>query len=314
VDFTKADNYRLDWIVSFVAVAHEGGFSAAAKAQYRSQPRISSHISDLERVVGAKLFDRSVHPAALTPEGRALLPHAEEILSRLQVFSEVAGTEPDTVAGQVRVGMYPSAAAALYPALVRQLRQDAPAVTTLLREGDTLALESMLIDGDADLVVRPVLPPAREDRLAYQQLWREPLVAVVPTEHPLTAASTVSLAQVSEFPLVTVGEPTSGVRQFETNLAFAQAGLQPIIAFQTNQPQTLAALVRSGLGVGVTNWLAMATTDCSGVVLVPITSSDVHRHVAVWWHTARIASRAASVVRDVITELPPPGFPTSMSR
>ena len=83
MDLTAAYGYRLDWIVSFVAVARHGGFSAAAKASFRAQSRISMHIAELEKAIGVQLFDRMVHPTVLTPEGRALLPHAEEILSHL---------------------------------------------------------------------------------------------------------------------------------------------------------------------------------------------------------------------------------------
>lgn len=311
MDFAAARKYRLDWIVSFVAVARAGGFSAAAKAQYRSQSRVSSHISELERALGVQLFDRSVQPAALTPEGRALLPHAEQILSRLDILAEVSGAG-GPVRGEVHVGMYPSAAAFLYPALVQRLRGDSPTVTTVLREGDTVTLENMLVSGDIDLAVRPVLPPARNDRLTFRQLWREPLVAVVPAGHALAGASSATLAQVAEHPLVTIGDPISGVRQFETNLAFAEAGLQPTIAFQTNQPQTLAALVRAGLGVGVTNWLAMTTADCIGVELLPVESARVARQVAVWWHLDRPGSAATSLVRDVVVELEPPDPPTTL--
>lgn len=86
MDFGRIYNYRIDCIISFVAVAHHGGFSAAAKALYRSQPRVSSHVADLEQELGTLLLDRSGHPARLTPEGRALLPHAEEILWSLAVL------------------------------------------------------------------------------------------------------------------------------------------------------------------------------------------------------------------------------------
>jgi DNA-binding transcriptional LysR family regulator len=299
----------LDWIVSFVSVAHEGGFSAAAKAQLRSQPRISTHISAFERVLGARLFDRSVHPATLTPEGRALLPHAEEVLSRLDVFSDVASEDCGTARGEVRVGLYPSAAAYLYPLLAQQLRRESPAVTAVLREGDTLALETMLMAGEVDLAVRPVLPLVRGGMLAHQRLWSEPLVAVVPDGHQLAGATSVRLKRLADFPLVTIGVQTDGLRQFEANLAFAEAGLRPRIAFQTNQPQTLAALVRAGLGVGVTNALAMVTANCAGVELVPIAASTVDRAVAVWWHADRQRSAATTLVREMIASLPPPQLP-----
>ncbi|AYY12738.1 LysR family transcriptional regulator [Actinobacteria bacterium YIM 96077] len=306
MDFSSAYNYRMDWIVSFVAVAREGGFSAAAKAQYRSQPRISSHVSEFERTLGFKLFDRSIHPPALTPEGRALLPHAEEILSRLDILTDVAAEAGGELRGEVHIGMYPSAAAFLYPSVVHRLRRESPGVTTVLRENDTLALERMMIAGDVDLAVRPVLPPVRGDALAHTELWHEPLVAVVPHEHALAGEASLPLERVASYPLVTIGESTDGVRQFETNLAFTEAGLHPTIAFQTNQPQTLAAVVRSGLGVGITNALAMSTANCTGLRLVRVTAGHVARQVAVWWRRDRLASPATTRVRDVIASIPPP--------
>lgn len=314
MDLSSAHSYRLDWIASFVAVAQHGGFSAAAKALYRSQPRVSSHIGELEHVLGTRLFDRSVQPVALTPEGRALLPHAEEILARLDVFAEVAEGATGVVRGEVRIGMYPSAAAFRYPSLVRQLKRNVPTVLTTLFEGPTLSLESLLSAGDIDLALRPVLPLVRDDRLQHRRLWSEPLVVVVPTGHPLAADGPAPLKRVASYPLITIGEPSEDTpRQFETNLAFAEAGVRPEIAFQTNQPQTLAALVRGGLGVGVTNALAMITANCAGVELVPLAASHIQRHVAVWWRADRADSAAVTLVRDLLATLPPPRLGTDLA-
>ncbi|TCM37594.1 LysR family transcriptional regulator [Kribbella sp. VKM Ac-2568] len=101
MDLTAAYGYRLDWIVSFVAVARHGGFSAAAKATFRSQSRISEHVAELEKALGVQLFDRTAHPAALTPEVRALLPHAEEILNRLgEYIPAIYSVKPVPVSGR----------------------------------------------------------------------------------------------------------------------------------------------------------------------------------------------------------------------
>ncbi|MFE0420738.1 LysR family transcriptional regulator [Streptomyces tendae] len=307
MDYASVYKYRLDWIASFVAVAHKGGFSAAAKALYRSQPRVSSHIGELEHVMGVRLFDRSVQPVELTPEGRALLPHAEEVLFRIDAFSDVAGGADGVVRGEVRIGMYPSAAAFLYPPLVRQLRRRAPTVGATLREGATLSLEHLLHSGEIDLAVRPVLPLVKDDRLVSTWLWSEPLVAVVPTGHPLAGNQSLTLQQIAPFPVITVGEPTEeSPRDFETNLALAESGVRPVIAFQTNQPQTLAAMVRGGLGVGITNALAMLTANCEGVRLIQVESGHVSRHVALWWRGDRAGSAAVALVREVIGALPTP--------
>ncbi|MFG3254739.1 LysR family transcriptional regulator [Streptomyces sp. NPDC048172] len=307
MDIGSVYHYRIDWIASFVAVAHHGGFSAAAKALYRSQPRVSSHVAELERLLGTRLLDRSVQPAVLTPEGRGLLPHAEEILRRLNVLADLAG---GTVCGLVRLGAYPSAASYLYPLAVRALRERHPHVRLVLREGPSVALGADLVEGDIDLAVRPLHPLLNSDEVASRVLWREPLVAVFRSGHRLASAPSVRLAQAAKLPVISIGESGEGHgRQYETNLAFAGAGLNPVIAAQTNQPQTLISLVRHGLGVGVTNSLAMTTANTEGVTLVPIADPHSERVVAAWWRSGDPVSPAVEAVRDVIARLPAPRWP-----
>jgi DNA-binding transcriptional LysR family regulator len=309
VDFRSIGNYHIEWIVAFVAVAQYGGFSAAAKELYRSQPRVSNHVAALEQELGIRLFDRSTHPAALTPEGRALLPHAQHILQRLTVLSEL-GAGRGAVRGEVRIGTYPSAAAYLFPLVVARLRRTHPDVHLVLREGPSVALGSALTDADVELAVRPVMPLLSDSRLASRVLWREPLVAVVAGAHRLAGAPYLRLSQVARFPLVTIGESADGVgRQFEANLAFAQAGLAPAIAFQTNQPQTLVSMVRHGLGVGVTNALAMTTANTEGVVLVPLSDALCERQVALWWRADQSGSAAVDATRKAIVAIPAPRWP-----
>jgi len=312
MDFRPCFRYRMDWIISFVAVAHHGGFSSAAKALYRSQPRVSSHVADLEQELGTRLLDRSVHPVRLTPEGRALLPHAEEILQRLNILADLTAEGSRVVRGEVWLGVYPSAAAYLFPQAVRSLQRTHPQVRLVLREGPSLALSSALASGDVDLAIRPVLPLVNDDHVTSIVLWHEPLVAVFRRDHPLAASACLRLDQLSALPLVTIGESRDDhARQFETNLAFANAGLSPNIAVQTNQPQTLVSLVRHGLGIGVTNSLAMTTANLDGVGLVPLADARCERVVALWWRTDHARSPAAEAVRDAICAVPPPRWPWS---
>jgi DNA-binding transcriptional LysR family regulator len=296
--------YRLEWVGSFVAVAEHGGFSAAAQASYRSQSRVSAHVARLEAALGARLFDRSAHPAALTPEGRAVLPHARAMLDHLGAARAVAAAVQG-LTGEVRFGSYPSAAAYLYPRLVARLRERHPGVRVRLREGSTVELAEALARGDADLVVRPVLPEPAARALESRLLWTEPLVAVVADDDPLAGRAAVGLAELARRPLVTVGDGEAGEPRprFESDLAFARAGVEPRVACQTNQPQTLVSLVRHGVGVGVTNRLAMTTSNLAGVRLVPLAGDVPGRRVAVWWRTGQAGSPVLDAVRDAVCAL-----------
>lgn len=303
MDPAQVYQYRLEWVASFVAVAEHGGFSAAAQASYRSQSRVSAHVARLERALGVRLFDRSAHPAVPTPEGRAVLPHARAMLAHLDAaHAAAAGGQP---AGEVRFGAYPSAAAHLYPRLVARLAEAHPRVAVRLHEGATLELDGALARGDADLVVRPLLPVPAAASLCSRHLWDEPLVAVVADTDPLAARAAVSLRELAARPLVTIGG--EGARpQFETDLAFARAGLTPRIACQTNQPQTLISLVRHGIGAGLTNRLAMLVSNLDGVRLLPLSGDVAGRQVAVWWRAGQTGSPLLTAVIDTLTELPAP--------
>lgn len=305
MDLAQLYRFRLDWIASFVAVAQYGGFSAAANALYRSQPRVSIHVAELERALGVRLFDRSVHPTVLTPEGRTILPHAQAVLTHLQALADRASVADGSVHGEVRLAIYPSASVFLVPELLTQLARSHPHVSLTLREGPTKALGELLLSGEADLSVRPVLPAV--DRLAYTVLWREPLVAVVAADHPMAAEPFVELAELATMQLITIGEDEDRTSsQFETNLAFTRADLTPQVVFRTNQPQTLVALVRRNHGIGVTNALAMTTSNLDGVRLLPIADAHCPREVALWWRSDESRSPATTAVHDLIAALPVP--------
>ena len=80
----KLDGYRLEWLTSFLAVVDFGGFAVAAENTYRAQSRISSHVAELEKHLGAVLFDRRERPVRLTEAGVARDGRAEMLSQRLQ--------------------------------------------------------------------------------------------------------------------------------------------------------------------------------------------------------------------------------------
>jgi DNA-binding transcriptional LysR family regulator len=203
--------------------------------------------------------------------------------------------------------MYPSAAVFLLPRMLKMLRKLYPEVTLTLYEGSTLELESALQDGRIELAVRPIMPAVRSDRLTHSLLWREPLVAVVEDEHPLATQRSTCIADLAELPLITIGESnTVETPQFETTAAFSRTGMKPRVVLQTNQPQTLTALVRSGLGVGITNSMAMAVSNLDGVCTLPIRDAHCERQVGVWWRSDRAETAAQRTVRDVMSAVPTP--------
>lgn len=73
----------IEWISDFLELASTKSFTVAAKNRNRSQPAFSRRISALEQWIGATLIDRTVHPFALTKEGRHFRKSSQVIINDL---------------------------------------------------------------------------------------------------------------------------------------------------------------------------------------------------------------------------------------
>lgn len=79
-----------------VAVAEEGGFTAAAQRLHVVQSAVSSTVRALEKELGSQLFERTTHRVALTPAGEAFVPAARAVLRA----AEQARAAVDAVRGE----------------------------------------------------------------------------------------------------------------------------------------------------------------------------------------------------------------------
>jgi DNA-binding transcriptional LysR family regulator len=77
---------------AFVAIAEQGSFSAAADTLYVAQPVLSRRIKTLEKHFGGALFDRGGRRVTTTDLGQLLLPHARDVLGRVEHLRQVAAT------------------------------------------------------------------------------------------------------------------------------------------------------------------------------------------------------------------------------
>src|SRR5215472_13010114 len=144
---------QLESLDVFRTVARYGSITAAARTLGYTQSAVSRQIATLEAQTSTRLFDRQARGVALTDEGRCLLPHAEAILDRLATARRDLDALRGLGGGQLRVGAFPTALAALVPWALAAFGQAHPEVTLSLVEGRTPALLERLRAGDADVAV-----------------------------------------------------------------------------------------------------------------------------------------------------------------
>lgn len=267
------------------------------------------HVAALEREVGLPLFDRHKRPVKLTDAGAALAVHARAVLRELDAAEAAMTPWRGGARGVVTLGCHPSASAAFVPGLLQEVTRATPEVKVVLVERATLELDQALTSGEVDIYLRPMAPPPAAPSVRGHPLWREPLVVLHPPDHPLAdIPEPLPVAEVVAHPLVSIGRlDETQSSEFESYKLFREHGheLEPVQA--TNQPQTLVSMVRQGVGVGVTNWLAAHVSDTRGVSVRRI-EGVCGRRVAVYRDTARPLNPAArSVLERIIASPRPPG-------
>lgn len=125
----------------------------ASTKLHRTQPALTSSVRRLEEDCGAALFEKAGRGIRLTAAGKVLLKWAQRMRFDVEdAKREIAGIG-EGIAGHVRIGIVPTAAQFVLPAVARQLLLEAPAVTlrTVVSLVDTL--RPLLHAGDIDMMV-----------------------------------------------------------------------------------------------------------------------------------------------------------------
>ncbi|MFF3465121.1 LysR family transcriptional regulator [Streptomyces sp. NPDC002619] len=228
-----------------VAVAEEGGFSAAARRLHVVQSAVSGTVRALERELDARLFHRTTHRVSLTPAGEAFVSAARDTLRAAGEARLAVERTKGELSGEITVGVMQGLYTGVAPALARFHREH-PAVVVRLRQAPTGGIPQELRDGTLDLAVGALDAPQARG-LVSRVLAREEMVLVTPATGPLRTERPVTLAETARLPLVEFSLGW-GVRH-SVDRAFRACSVERTAVFEVNDVLGAADLVRHGLGV-----------------------------------------------------------------
>lgn len=146
----------------FDALARHGHFGRAAAACAISQPALSMQIKELEDALGAVLIERGARQVRLTRFGEEAALRVRDILRSVDELGDFARASRDRFAGRLRLGMIPTIAPYLLPAVIADLTRAHPELDVQVREALTTKLIEELTEGrlDAAIVALPVSEPS----------------------------------------------------------------------------------------------------------------------------------------------------------
>lgn len=141
---------ELRQLAAVVAVAEEGGFTAAAQRLRTVQSTVSTVVRALERDLGTPLFHRTTHRVVLTPAGEAFVPAARAALEA----ADRARAAVSPVSGLVRLGVCPGLLADL-PRVLTQVRMTHPGLVVEIRQVPQKEAVCRLRESDVDVALTP---------------------------------------------------------------------------------------------------------------------------------------------------------------
>ena len=162
------------------AVARTGSFSAVAREYDVTQPALSNAIRRLEKILGARLFERNTRGARPTVFGATILPRIDAALAALDAITAEARHWRAGEPRPVRIGVSPlisaDVVARAHSAVAGLLGRGRGSF--VLREADLSELCTALDDDELDLIVVPAVLPLT--RYRHRVIGSEPVVLVEP--------------------------------------------------------------------------------------------------------------------------------------
>lgn len=230
-------------LLTFSAVARNGGITRAADELNTVQSNVTQRVKALEAEIGTALFERHSRGMTLTGAGRRLLPYAQRMaaLSREAVLAARDDGEPK---GPLAIGSMETTAAVRLPLLLAEFHRRFPAVRLTLKTATTADLVAAVLDGALDGAF--VAGPIEHADLTSTLAFREELVLV-------TAKRFVNLAALR------AGTPESGPTAlvFRTGCTYRQRleqvfsdfGWPSAARFELGTLDGMIGCVAAGMGI-----------------------------------------------------------------
>jgi len=249
-----------------VAVADTLHFGRAARACSITQPALSAQIQSFEELLGVRLFERGRRGVIVTAAGTRVVEQARVALAQLDGLVESAVRFAEPLSGTIRLGVIPTVAPYLLPALLPGVRRAWPKLRLVLREEQTTRLVEQLAAGTLDLLLLAL--PVEAAGLEELALLREPFHFVAPARHPLAKAADRRISEESlRGEEILLLEDGHCLRAQALEVCRRAGALAPG-RIQATSLSTLVQMVANGLGVTLLPERALAIELRRGAGLV----------------------------------------------
>ena len=219
-------------VQAFVAVGTFGGFRRAADALRITQPAVSARIKALEDSLGVALFERARGEGlALSAAGRALRPHAEQLLHAVARARQAVHDLRPSGAGTLQIAAALSICTYLLPDVLKRFQAAHPRVMITVRSGHSRQVLDMVLGGQAEVGLARSLTHPEVETVSLRD---DPFLLVAGAGSRSARPRRMRLEDVASKPLIFFDRGSSDWTL--THGLFRRAGLVPNVVLEVEKP------------------------------------------------------------------------------
>ncbi len=251
---------------AFIKAVDLGSFSKAAKELAYTPSGVSQLISALEKDVGFSVLERTRSGVKPTENGKRILPIARAIIQEEDRLFQMSAELKGLSVGSVTIGSYPSVASHWLPKVLKAFREQFPNIEIRVMEGIHQEISEWLDNKEVDFGFMSYDPRTTYD---WIPLAHDPMIAVLPANHPLANEKCYSLEECSNEDFIMPGKG----QDIDTLGVLSRHDLHPRIAYETIETAATLGMIEAGMGITITNSLSTEKYDFK-VSKVPIEPSE----------------------------------------
>src|SRR3954466_1471932 len=283
-----------------VALREQGHFGKAADACYVTQSTLSAGLRELETLLGVTLVERTRRVVRFTALGEKIADKAVRVLRQADELAELARAEGQPLHGELRMGVIPTIAPFLLPAMLPRLRREWSSLRLYLREEPSQAACEALHRGQLDCVLL-ALPYGCGD-VDSASLFDDPLFVAFPRgEAPSGSVVDVSTIDESRLLLLEDGHCLKDHALSACN----RPDLRAHAAMMGTSLHTLVQMVDNGLGLTFIPAMAIEAgiLDGTAVDARPLRSNHGFRRIALIWRRSSPREHEFQLLADALRRI-----------
>jgi len=283
-----------------VALRQHGHFGRSADACFVTQSTLSAGLRELETLLGVTLVERTRRVVRFTPLGRRVADKAVKVLRECEELADIARTEGQPLHGELRMGVIPTIAPFLLPAMLPRLRSQWPSLKLYLREETSQAACDALHRGQLDCVLLAL--PYGCGEVDKATLFDDRLFVAYPRgEAPPQASIEARSIDETRLLMLEDGHCLKDHALSACNRPELRAGA----AMMGTSLHTLVQMVDNGLGLTFVPAMAIEAGILLGthVDARPLQSEHGYREIALIWRRSSPREEEFQLLADTLRQI-----------